>query len=100
MFGRETNEDRQRAERWGQWLREREPLAIASTALGVFSLLELGALLVFGVVGIVLGVMGLKRLARATGEPSKGHRLAWTGIVTSALSLLIAGYLYLSPVER
>lgn len=93
LFGRETERDQERAEAYAAWLRARNPLAIASLVLGVFSLIEFGALLVFGVAGAVLGAIALRQLARP-GNVQHGRRLAWGGIVTSALSLLIATLLY------
>jgi hypothetical protein len=113
LFGRQTVEDQQRAEAWRDWLRSRNPLAIASLVLGIFSLIEFGALVIFGIAGIVLGVMALGQLRRA-GEDGgavvereedsappvaqvHGHRLAWAGILLSALSLIIAAVLYLLP---
>jgi hypothetical protein len=65
LFGRPTAEDRQRAESWRYWLQSRNPLAIASLVLGIFSLIEFGALLIFGIAGIVLGVTALAQLRRA-----------------------------------
>jgi hypothetical protein len=112
LFGRQTAEDQQRAEAWRDWLRSRNPLAIASLVLAIFSLIEFGVLIIFGVAGIVLGVMALGQLRRVgdgtevvvptdaegTDPPVAqvhGHRLAWAGIVLSAVSLVVAGILYL-----
>jgi hypothetical protein len=92
LLGRPSREDDQRAEAWGRWIRQRNPLAIASVVLGIFSLIEFGALLIFGVAGTILGVMALRQLsAGQTGEgsPLLGRRLAWTGIALSVVSLLI-----------
>ena len=92
LLGRPSREDDQRAEAWGAWIRERNPLAIASVVLGIFSLIEFGALLIFGVAGTILGVMALRQIAAGrTGEgsPLLGGRLAWTGTVLSVVSLLI-----------
>jgi uncharacterized membrane protein len=93
LLGRPSAEDEKRAAAWRDWVQNRNPLAIASLVLGIFSFIEFGALLVFGVVGIVLGVMGLRQLRRQAGDVSGapfGHRLAWTGIVLSAVSLAMA----------
>ena len=89
LFGRESEQDQQRAEQWAQWVRQRNPYAIASLVLGVFSLIELGFTVVIGVAGMVLGIIALRQLARPDSAQPMGHRLAWTGIVTSALSLVI-----------
>ena len=124
LFGQQTEEDQQRAEAWRLWLRSRNPLAIASLVLGVFSLIEFGALLVFGIAGIVLGVMALAQLRRVVRETAGemaearevkvnpyeapemdvrqvyGHRLAWTGIVLSVVSLVAAAFIYFAPHGR
>jgi hypothetical protein len=95
LFGRESPEDQRRADAWGLWLRRRHPLAIASLVLGIFSLIEFGVLLVFGIAGIALGVMALRQLKAQDPEgPDRGHRMAWAGIVTSVVSLVIAAWLY------
>ena len=93
LLGRPSAEDEKRAAAWRDWVRNRNPLAIASLVLGIFSFIEFGALLVFGFAGIVLGVMGLRQLHRQAGDIAGapfGHRLAWAGIVLSAVSLVIA----------
>ena len=63
-FGRPTAEDDARAAAWREWLQKRNPLAIASFVLGVFSLIEFGAVFIFGVAGIILGVLALRQLKR------------------------------------
>jgi hypothetical protein len=141
LFGKETEQDEQRAEAYARWLQQRNPFAIASAVLGVFSLVEMGVLLVFGIAGTVLGVIALRQLrgmgddgavadsanasgaaraserlgyadadlpppihankyeARELGLPrNRGRRLAWFGIVTSVVSLVIAAVLYLLPL--
>ena len=96
LFGRETERDQQRAEAWAQWFRAQNPYALASLVLGVFSLIEFGALLIFGVAGIVLGVAALRQIRAGTDATRpNGVRLAWVGIITSVLSLVIALLLYL-----
>ena len=62
--------------------------------LGVFSFIEFGALIIFGVAGIVLGIIALIQLGKA-GDRPRGHALAWSGIALSAASLAIALVLYL-----
>ena len=143
LFGRPSEKDEARAEAYKLWLRRRNPLAVASLVLGVFSLIEFGALLVFGVAGIVLGFVALAQLRRvnagavapvapppavqtralryasadvrdpidgppyAEGEDddppvpkTHGHRIAWAGIILSALSLVVAAVIYTRPWER
>lgn len=107
LFGRSSPREQQRALAWGLWVRQRNPFAIASLVLGLFSLIEFGANLVFGIAGVVLGVIALKQLHAATGDSVvvsaevdavgpwvMGHRLAWGGIVLSVLSLIVAELLY------
>src|SRR5687768_6887791 len=94
-FGRPSLRDDQRAEAYAEWLRKRHPLAIASFVLGVFSLINLGVLIISGVAGIVLGVMALVQLKRGTPiGKTCGHGLAWAGIITSFLSLVLASWMY------
>src|SRR5437773_95262 len=94
LFGRPTAEDDRKAREWSQWFAQRNPLAIASLVLGVFSFIEFGALIIFGVAGIVLGIAALIQLGKP-GDRTRGHALAWSGITLSAASLAIALILYL-----
>jgi hypothetical protein len=138
LFGRETEADRARADSWANWARQQNVLAIVSLVLGVFSLIEFGALVIFGIGGIATGAMALRQLRReprlATAVPgergsvrattharsigyaddglpppvraldyerdeqalprTQGRGLAWTGIITSIISLIIAAALY------
>ncbi len=89
-FGRGKRNDEARAAAYGAWLRRREPLAVASFVLGLVSLIEFGAVLVFGIAGAVLGVAALARLKRS-GEGA-GHVLAGAGIGASIVSLAIAAH--------
>lgn len=95
LFGRETERDEQRAKDWAQWLNAQNPWAIASLVLGVFSLIEFGALLIFGIAGIAMGIIAIRQIRRGT-LPSRpnGVRLAWGGIITSILSLIVATLIY------
>ena len=103
LFGRPTEQDDAKAAAYRAWLLRRNPLAVASTVLGVFSLTHLGALWVDGIAAVVLGVVALRQLARrrapgddAPGDdaPSEGRGLAWLGIVSASLSIVIAIVLY------
>jgi hypothetical protein len=91
MFGKQTQADEERAVAYREWLARRNPLAIASLVLGIFSLIEFGALIVPGVAGIVLGFVALKQIARTNMD---GARLAWAGIALSVMSLCLAGWIY------
>lgn len=95
MFGRTSQRDEQRAIAYGEWLRQRNPLAIASLVLGVFSLVELGALVVPGIASIALGIVSLVQLRRENAARPRGHGLAYAGIILSVVSLVIAAFLYL-----
>ena len=102
LFGRPTQQDEAKAAAYRAWLLRRNPYAIASTVLGVFSLTHLGALWVDGIAAIVLGVIALRQLARPNdghgggggGGATEGRGLAWVGILSAALSIGIAVVLY------
>jgi hypothetical protein len=95
LFGRPTERDEAKAAAYRDWLLRRNPLAIASTVLGVFSLTHLGALWIDGIAAIVLGVMALRQLSRPQSSgATEGRGLAWLGIVAAALSICIAIVLY------
>ena len=108
-FGRENERDARRAEAWRDWLQRQHPFAVASFVLGVVSIIEFGLLLVFGIAGIVMGAVALVQIraarpaaesdaqSRAAPAAREGHRLAWAGIILSALSLLLAGVIYSLP---
>jgi hypothetical protein len=95
LFGKETEQDQQRAEAWGQWVAQRNPFAIASGVLGIFGLIEFGTIPVFGLGGLVLGIVALRQMRRPQPSRPRGHRLAWLGIVTSCLALLVGAALYM-----
>ncbi|HEV8292721.1 MAG TPA: DUF4190 domain-containing protein [Tepidisphaeraceae bacterium] len=99
LFGRTSERDEQRAIAYRDWLQQRNPLAIASLVLGVFSLVELGALVVPGVASIVLGIASLLQLRRESPTRARGHGLAFAGIALSVVSLIIAGILYYLSVK-
>jgi hypothetical protein len=90
-FGRPKPEDEVRAAAYRDWLTSRDPFAIASFVLGVFSLIEFGAIFVFGIAGTIFGAVALRRLNAGTHQPN-GRILAMLGIGTSVLSLLIAAH--------
>src|SRR2546423_303332 len=91
LFGRPTQEDDRRAKAWADWIRKRHPLAIVSFVLGVFSLIEFGAIFFFGIAGAVLGTIALMQLKRAREPgPTHGHWLAVAGIVCSVASVVVA----------
>lgn len=94
LFGRPTPEDEAKAQAYGVWLRQRNPFALASFVLGVFSLSHLGSLLVDAIAAIILGTMSLGQLRLGKSIQPFGRRLAWIGVICGTLSLLLAGYLY------
>jgi len=96
LFGRETERDRATAEAWSQWAKRQNVYALVSLVLGIFSLIEFGALVIFGVGGIATGVIALRQLGRPgeNAERNDGRTLAWVGIVTSVVSLVLAVMLY------
>jgi hypothetical protein len=91
LFGRPSEEDNRKAHAWAQWIRKRHPLAIVSFVLGVFSLIEFGAIFLFGIAGAVVGAIALMQLKRAREPgPTHGHWLAVIGIVCSLASVVVA----------
>lgn len=90
-FGRPKPHDEVRAAAYGEWLSSRDPFAIASFVLGLFSLIEFGAIFVFGIAGTILGTVALRRLNARMHQPN-GRVLAVLGIGASVLSLLIAAH--------
>ena len=95
LFGRETAEEQQRAEAWRQWFVRQHPFALASVALSVFSLTHFGTLFLDEIAGIVLGVLAIRAVKR--GVSDKSAILAYVGIVTGVLSLVIAIVVYTWP---
>jgi hypothetical protein len=95
LFGKETEQDQQRAQAWAEWMQQRHPLAIGSLVLGIFSLIELGAIPIFSAGGLVIGIMALRQLRRPGSPYAAGHRLAVAGIALSSVALLMGGALYL-----
>ena len=95
LFGRPTPQDEVRAASYRDWLVRRDPFAIASLVLGVFSLTHLGTLFVDGIAAIVLGILAIKRISLGS-DPQRPHGtgLAIGGIVTAAASLMLAAALY------
>src|SRR5437016_14164997 len=99
-FGRPTQQDHQRAMAYRDWIGQRHPLAIGSVVLGIFSMLEFGAIPIFSLGAVLMGIMALKGSGFGvqgsessslnpeprTPNPPKGRRLAWTGIVLGNLS--------------
>ncbi len=94
LFGRETEADRARAESWARWAQRQNVLAIVSLVLGVFSLIEFGALVIPGIGGVATGIVALRQLAAPRDERIHGRTLAWAGIITSVISLLLAIWIY------
>jgi hypothetical protein len=91
LFGRPSQRDEAKAAAYRGWLLRRDPLAIASVVVGIFSLTHFGTFLIDAIAAIVLGVVALRRLADPNHVgPPDGPGLAWTGILTAAMSLLIA----------
>ena len=78
LFGRPTERDEQKAKAYAQWMQERNPFAIAAMVLGVFSLVEFGVLIVFGIGGIVCGVIALRQLSRVNRAAALMARSAQT----------------------
>jgi hypothetical protein len=104
-LGKPTQRDTQKAQAYRDWLQKQHPLAVISLVLGVVSIIEAGVLLVFGIGGAATGIIALTQLRRAAGCESPdvkrhGHRLAWSGIVLSCVSLAMAIALYSARFSR
>jgi len=93
LFGRPTHRDEAKAAAYREWLLRRNPFAIASTVLGVFSLTHFGTLWIDGIAAIVLGVIALRQLSSPS-SAQEGRGLAWLGIATAAVSIAMAIVLY------
>lgn len=66
-------------------------LAVGALVLGILSLLAAffcGTGLLFGIIAIVLGVLGMKKANAQPGQPQRG--LAIAGIVTGAIGVVIS----------
>jgi hypothetical protein len=96
--GRDTRQSEDRAEAYGRWLRQRNPCAIGSMVLAVFNLIEMGVTIIFGLGGIVLGIIALRQLKQPAHSDQRGRNLAWGGIIVSVIGLTIGAVLYLIPV--
>jgi len=94
LFGRPTEKEQQRAERMRDWAQRQNGYAIAAVVLGAISLIEFGVLLVFGIAGVVTGVIAIWQLSDPVGTRIEGKKLAWIGIACSVVSLAIATVLY------
>jgi Tfp pilus assembly protein PilE len=68
--------------------RKRNGLAIASLIIGILSILTLSLGLVGAIVGIVLGIIALKKV-NANPEMYSGKGFAVGGIITSAFSIIL-----------
>jgi hypothetical protein len=98
LFGRETAADQRRAEAWRAWFLRQHPFALASLALGVFSLTHFGTLFVDEIAGVVLGVLAIR--ADRRGATDKSIWLAYAGVVVGVISLLLAIAIYAWPHIR
>src|SRR5215813_5896468 len=69
-------------------LKTRTGMAVTSLVIGVISILTLGLFLVGALVGLILGLVALRRTQR---EPARygGAGYAIAGITTSAVSLVL-----------
>jgi hypothetical protein len=91
LFGRPSQRDEAKAAAYRDWLLRRDPLAIASAVVGIFSLTHFGTFLIDAIAAIVLGLVALRRIADPNRiSPPDGRGLAWAGILTAIVSLIIA----------
>lgn len=94
LFGRSSEKDERRAIAMTDWVRRRNPFALASVVLGAFSFSHVGALLVDSLAAVVIGVIALVQFARNRSPQPCGRGLAWLGIALGVGSLAIAAVLY------
>ena len=81
LFGRETRAEHDRAERIGLWVRARTPFALFSGLFGIVSVLDAVTILIglaAGAAAVVLGMLGLRDVARRRGL--RGRRLCYAGM--------------------
>jgi hypothetical protein len=100
LFGRPSAEDDQRAAAWRDWVQQRNPFAIASLAIGIFSLIEAGVIPFFSIGAVVLGFLAISQLNHGKDNRTLGRRLAIAGIILGALSLCISIYIYTYPLRH
>ena len=86
LFGRETPEEQARVEAWGQWARDRNPYALASAALGIFSVIEFGIIPFFSIAGLVLGIVA----AMSVTPPARHTMPVWPLPIRLSLGALEA----------
>lgn len=94
MFGRESERDKQRAERVRSWVHARSPYAVVAPLMAALALVDICTPigLVLGPVSIVVGVLGLRDLRRR--PELVGHRLCYAAIIGGAVASLLAAALW------
>jgi hypothetical protein len=100
LFGRPTAQDDQRAVAWRDWMQQRNPLAIASLTVGIFSLIEAGVIPIFSIGAVILGIVAIAQLNRRKDSRTLGRRLAIAGIVLGGVSIAISIYIYTYPLRH
>lgn len=100
FLGRESQAERDRIERIGQWVRARSGYAVASVPLGVVAVVDfftmvLGVML--GVGAIVLGLLGLREVRQR--PELLGRRMAVTGIALGCVALTLTTLFYVLVVR-
>ena len=91
LFGRESARDQEKVQAWREWFQRQHPLALTSIVLSVFSISHLGTLIFDELLGIVIGIVAIRRANRT---PGLSTRLAYFGIVIGVLSLICAVIVY------
>lgn len=96
LFGRESEADRQRAERVRQWVHARTPYALVGLACGLLAVVDSFTLVIglaAGLAAIVLGIVALKQIER---QPALlGRRLALAAIVLGAAGIVLSLVMWL-----
>ncbi len=95
FLGRESEADRQRVERYRQWIRARTPLALISMALGLLAVVDC-VVFVLGVpAGIAAIATGLRGLREIKAKPQLlGRRLCIAGIVLGTLGVALSFFMW------
>lgn len=98
LFGRESTADQQRAERIGQWVRQRNGHSLAATMFGIIAVVDAWTMvlgLAAGIAAIVLGTTGLRELRDRPEQ--RGRRLCKTaiGMGTTGIALSTALWFWL-----
>jgi len=92
FLGQQSRHEQQRIERFNTWFRARPVVAVLSPLLGLLAIVDFFTIVIGGAAGaaaIVTGVMGIRQLRNAPGQP--GLTLCVAGIITGIVGLALTG---------